>query len=101
MHADRSSKPAPSPAEPFVRALVPLAGQLHLLLTHMERFEEEGLSHPDAAPVPDVLAALLTGILAPLARRRPDDLDVAATLLDEVGRAVEDELFVLPVAPRE
>lgn len=95
MHADPSPKPVPSPAEPFVRALVPLAGQLHLLLAHMERFEEEGLSHPGAPPVPDVLAALLAGILAPLARRRPHDLDLAATLLDEVARAVEDELFLL------
>jgi hypothetical protein len=79
---------------------VPLAGQLHLLLTHMEQFEAEGLGHPDAPPIPHVLAGVLVQALARLARERPGDLAVAADLLDAVSRAVEEEIFVLPI-PRE
>jgi hypothetical protein len=63
----------------------------------MEQFEADGVAHPDAPPIPDVPAALLTGVLAPLARRRPDDLATAAAVLDEVGRAIEDEFLLLAV----
>ena len=85
----------PAKARPFVEQLVPLAGQLHLLLAHMEQFQADGHSAPDAPPIPDVLASLLDGILAPLARERPDDLAVAAGVLAEVAKAVESELFLV------
>ena len=80
-----------------MRELVPLAGQLHVVLTHMEQFQAEGLSARDAPPIPDVLAALLVRTLASLARRQPEELGVAGAVLAEVARAVEDELLLLPV----
>ena len=85
----------PSKAWPFVEQLVPLAGQLHQLLTHMEHFQAEGHSAPDAPPVPDVLASLLDSVLTPLARRRADDLAAAADVLKAVGKVVEEELFLV------
>jgi hypothetical protein len=89
----------PSKAWPFVEQLVPLAGQLHLLLTHMEQFEADGRSAPDAPPVPDVLAGLLDSVLTPLGRRRADDLAVAADVLAAVARVVEEELFLVTPPP--
>jgi hypothetical protein len=83
--------PIPSKASPFVEQLVPLAGQLHRLLTHMEQFEAEG----HAPPVPDVLASLLDSVLTPLARRRPDDLATAADVLKAVAKIIEEELFLV------
>ena len=65
----------------------------------MEQFEAEGLAHPDAPPVPEVLDALLTRTLAPLARRRAENLGEAAAVLAEVARAIEDELVLLPIPP--
>ena len=85
----------PSKARPFVEQLVPLAGQLHLLLGHMEQFQADGHSAPDAPPVPDVLATLLDGVLTPLARRRAEDLAAAADVLAAVSKAVEEELFLV------
>ncbi len=85
----------PSPAEPFVRALVPLAGQLHMVLSHMEQFAEERDPAADVPPVPDILAGLLDSILTPLARRRPDDLARATEVLDAVAKTVESELFLV------
>ena len=85
----------PSKAWPFVEQLVPLAGQLHQLLAHMEQFEADGHSAPDAPPVPDVLASLLDSILTPLGRRRPDDLANAADVLQAVAKVVDEELFLV------
>jgi hypothetical protein len=84
-------QPIPSKAHPFVEQLVPLAGQLHRVLSHMEQFEAEG----HAPPVPDVLASLLDSILTPLARRRPDDLAAAADVLRAVSKVIEEELFLV------
>jgi hypothetical protein len=88
----------PAPAEPFVRELVPLAGRLHLVLTHMEAHREAGEPPPDAPAVAEVLAGLLLDVLAPLGRRRGADLAVAAAVLREAGEAIERDLFL--VAPR-
>ena len=91
----------PSKARPFVEQLVPLAGRLHLLLSHMEQFQADGHSAPDAPPVPDVLANLLESVLTPLARRRAGDLAAAADVLAAVTKVVESELFLVePPAPR-
>lgn len=85
----------PSKAWPFVEQLVPLAGQLHALLTHMEQFQADGHSAPGAPPVPDVLASLLDNVLTPLGRRRPGDLADAADVLQAVAKVVEEELFLV------
>jgi hypothetical protein len=85
----------PCKAWPFVEELVPLAGQLHLLLSQMEHFEADGHSAPDAPPVPDVLASLLDSVLAPLGERRADDLATAADVLAAVAEVVEAELFLV------
>lgn len=85
----------PAKARPFVEELVPLAGQLHLVLAHMEQFQADGHSAPDAPPIADVLAGLLDGVLAPLARERADDLAAAAGVLAAVAAAIESELFLV------
>jgi hypothetical protein len=84
-----------SKARPFVEQLVPLAGQLHLLLSHMEQFEADGHCAPDAPPVPDVLASLLDSVLAPLGEERADDLATAADVLAAVAKVIEAELFLV------
>ena len=86
----------PAKARPFVEQLVPLAGQLHAILTHMERFRDSEGAADDAPPIPEVLASLLDGALTPLARRRPDELAAAALVLAEVARTIEEELFLVP-----
>jgi hypothetical protein len=85
----------PSKAWPFVEQLVPLAGRLHLLLSHMEHFAADGRSATDAPPVPDVLATLLDSVLASLGERRADDLATAADVLAAVGKVIEAELIVV------
>jgi len=90
----------PSKAGPFVEQLVPLAGRLHLLLSHMEQFEAVGHCAADAPPVPDVLARLLDSVLAPLAERRADDLATAADVLPAVGKVIEAELFLVEPSSR-
>ena len=95
MDLDRSTRAVPSPVAPLVRALVPVAGQLHEVLAHMELCSAQGRSHPDAPPIPDVLAALLDGILAPLARRRPEDAEAATRVLRGVSEAIERELLLV------
>ena len=95
MDLDRSSRAVPSPAAPLVRELVPVGGQLHLLIAHMEQWSAEGHSAADAPPIPDVLAALLDGVLAPLARRHPDDVLAATRVLREVGVAIEREILLV------
>jgi len=90
----------PSKAWPFVEQLVSLAGRLHLLLSHMERFESDGHGAADAPPVADVLASLLDGVLAPLGDERGDDLATAADVLAAVASVVEAELFLVEPPPR-
>jgi hypothetical protein len=90
----------PSKAWPFVEQLVPLAGQLHVLLSHMEQFEADGHSAPDAPPVPEVLASLLDSVLAPLGDDRADDLATAADVLAAVAKVIEAELFLVEPPPR-
>jgi hypothetical protein len=74
----------PSKARPLVEQLVPVGAQLHLVLTHLE-----ACGAPDA---PGALAGLLDAILTPLARRRPDDVALAADVLAAVSAAIEEEL---------
>jgi hypothetical protein len=75
----------PSKARPLVEQLVPVGARLHVVLAHLE-----ACGAPDA---PGALAGLLDAILTPLARRRPDDLALAARVLEEVAAAIEEELF--------
>jgi hypothetical protein len=77
----------PSKAHPLAEQLVAVGGQLHLMLSHLEACDA-----PD--PV-EALTGLLDAILTPLARRRPDDVALAADVLAGVAAAIEDELLVL------
>jgi hypothetical protein len=85
----------PSPAEPLARELVQTGGQLHLVLAHMEQYVANGDAAPDTPPIPEVLASLLSDILTPLARTRPADVAAAAAILEEVGKIIESELFLV------
>ena len=91
----RPTDPVRSPAEPLVRELVPVAWQLHAVLAHMKQFDAESRSTADAPPIPEVLATLLESVLTPLARRRGEDLAIAARVLRDVGEAIERELFLV------
>jgi len=95
MDLHRPTAPVPSPAEPLVRELVPVAGQLHAVLAHMEQFAAHAPPDACAPPIPDVLAGLLEGILTPLARGRGDEVAAAGALLREVGAAIERELYLV------
>jgi hypothetical protein len=97
---DPIDRAIPSPAEPFVRELVPLAGQLHLVLSHMEQFVADGDATAPMPPIPDALAGLLDGILTPLARSRPEELEVAADVLHAVSDAVAAEILLVEPEPR-
>jgi hypothetical protein len=66
-----------------------------MVLAHMEQHLANGDSAPDAPPIPDVLASLLSDILTPLARRRRDDVATAADILALVGATIERELFLV------
>ena len=86
----------PPKAAPLVEQLVAVGGQLQSLLVHMEAAAAANGAALEAGAVPDVLRELLGAVLAPLARRRPEDCAIAGTVLEEVGATIEAELFLVP-----
>ena len=85
----------PPKAGPLVEQLVAVGGQLQSILVHMEAAAAANGSDLDARAVPDVLTELLGAILAPLARRRPEDCAIAGSVIEEVAATIESELFLV------
>ena len=91
----------PPKAAPLVDQLVGVGGQLQSILVHMEAAAEANGDRLTNDSVVEVLTELLGSILAPMARRRPDDAAIAASVLEEVGATIEAELvLVAPDAPQ-
>lgn len=79
-------------------ALMNSFGQLSLILGHMQRYQAEGKSAPNAAEPPFVLAELLKGVLRGLAEEHATaDIATAAQMLASATRIIGDELFIVDV----
>ena len=85
----------PAKAAPLAEQLVAIGAQLHVILAHMEAWEADHGPRPDGASVPAILAELLESVLAPFARRSPDDAAAATRILTEVAAIIEGELFLV------
>lgn len=71
-----------------------------LIVDHMARASEH--APPDAEPIPDVLRRLLTHALRSVAARRsPEEVSIAATLLEEAIDAIGDEVLLVPLSELE
>jgi hypothetical protein len=71
-------------------------GQLSLILGHMQRYQAEGRSAPDAPEPPFALAELLKGVLRGLAdEHATEDIATAAQMLASATQLVGDELFIV------
>jgi hypothetical protein len=89
-------------AQPAVDALA-LAmmnsfGQLSLILAHMQRYQAEGKSDPEALDPPFALTELLKQVLRGLGDEHgSDDIATAAQMLGSATQVIGDELFVVDV----
>lgn len=92
---------SPPPVWPLVQELVAVGGLLHDVITHMEAFDASGAGHPEAPPVPVVLATLLTEVLAPYGAARRAAIDAAAEVLADVLGILEDELLLVTPEPAD
>lgn len=73
-------------------------GQLSLILGHMQRYQAEGHSSPDALDPPFALVELLKDVLRGLADEHAlDDVATAAQMLGTATQLIGDELFVVDV----
>ena len=73
-------------------------GQLSLILGHMQRYQAEGKSAPDAPDPPFALTELLKHVLRGLADEHgTDDIATAAQMLGSATMLIGDELFVVDV----
>jgi hypothetical protein len=73
-------------------------GQLSLILGHMQRYQAEGKSSPDALDPPFALTELLKDVLRGLAdEHTTDDIATAAQMLGSATVLIGDELFVVDV----
>jgi hypothetical protein len=71
-------------------------GQLSLILGHMQRYQAEGKSAPDAPEPPFALAELLKGVLRGLAHEHTtEDIATAAQMLGSATALIGDELFIV------
>jgi hypothetical protein len=84
-------EPETQAVETLVEAMMQSCGQLTLILDHMSRHE-----NPDADPIPDVLARLLSGILAALPERHGlDDVATAAQMLTAATTLIGEDLYLV------
>lgn len=89
----------PIPAvDALALAMMNSLGQLTLILGHMQRYQAEGRSAPDALEPPFALAELLKDVLRGLAdEHTTDDIATAAQMLGSATGLIGDELFVVDV----
>lgn len=88
--------PLPDALDQFVDELLACGAVLSQIIGHMVRFEAEGKSAPDAAPIPEVARELITGVLTDLKHhysRR--DLKVAARMVKEATDAMCSDIFMV------
>ncbi len=87
-----------SPLDVFVEALVALGGPLTSIVEHMARAQAAGLSAPDAPSIPEVLTAMLRGVLDPLRDEfSADEIETATEFVVRTcDRIVEEVLLVEP-----
>lgn len=80
----------------FVAALIPTGGQVGAILAHMEAHHASGASTTEIPPQ-DILAGLLVGaLLEELSAESLAALETGAALLDDVGSAIERQIFLVP-----
>ena len=86
----------PTPAvDALVDSIVQSYGQIAQIVDHMARYSERN-PNPDADPIPDVLCGLLSGVLAPLAKRHgTGDVAVAAQMLAAATERIADEILLV------
>jgi hypothetical protein len=70
--------------------------QLSLILGHMQRYQAEGKSAPDALEPPFALAELLKDVLRGLAEEHSTaDIATTAQMLGSATALIGDELFIV------
>ena len=87
----------PASLAKFVNALVGIGGQLVTTISHMSATP----APPDAESIPDVLRKLLTEVFATELHAPDVDLKRAARVLNAAGRAIEENLYLVPVSVLE
>jgi hypothetical protein len=73
-------------------------GQLSLILGHMQRYQAEGRSAPDALDPPFALTELLKDVLRGLTDEHTmEDIATAAQMLGSATGLIGDELFIVDI----
>jgi hypothetical protein len=85
-----------SPTHAFVTALVGIGGSLVTTIDHMRRHANPA---PDADTIPEVLTRILTDIVDSELDHPPDDLYLAAAVLNATCTAMQENLFLVDPDP--
>jgi hypothetical protein len=94
-YEDRVASPA---VELLCEQLYDIGGSLSQIVAHMHASQAARAPRPDDRPIPDVLKQLLAGTLAPLGERYgTSDVETAAAILDDAGRILCEEIFLVPI----
>jgi hypothetical protein len=85
-------------ADALALAMMNSFGQLTLILGHMQRFQAEGKSDPEAPDPPFALLELLKDVLRGLAEEHSlADIATTAQMLGTATNLIGDELFIVDV----
>jgi hypothetical protein len=85
-------------ADALALAMMNSFGQLSLILGHMQRFQAEGHSDPEALEPPFALVELLKDVLRSLAdEHSTDDIATAAQMLGSATTLIGNELFIVDI----
>jgi hypothetical protein len=80
----------------LVKQLLICVGTVSLMINDMLEFAASGRGAPDAPPVDEVAHELIVSVLGPLgARHRGADIEVAATIIEEVVEEICEGIFVV------
>lgn len=90
------------PLDELVSELLSVGAVLSQIVARMVRFEAEGRTAPDAAPIPEVARTVLRDVLGDLRKRHSKrDIRVAAAIVAEATEAIcNDVFFVEPDSAR-
>jgi hypothetical protein len=95
--SDSQQFPA-DPVDVLIGNLLDCADVLRRIVDHMQRFSEAGLSAPDTPPIEEVIREIVTGVVAPVAEKRaPAELELASAVVDELTKAICEEIHLVPV----